>query len=411
MDILEKYFAVRHLTEEICRPLITEDYVVQSMPDASPAKWHLAHTTWFFETFILSCFNWYKPFNSLYKYLFNSYYVQVGERFERSKRGLLSRPSVEEIYDYRKYVNENIKKIFSVVNNEEFSFLMELGINHEQQHQELIVTDIKHMFSQNPLNPGLSKLESKKTKTPSLNWVNFKEGIYSIGSDEGSFVFDNETPIHKEYLESFQLASRPVTNKEYLQFITDGGYDNQILWLSDGWAAKEENKWNAPLYWSKKEDTWFYYTLNGFKEINPDEPVCHISFYEADAFASWSEARLPTEFEWEVASSKIHIEGNFIESKLFHPSQYLLNKNENSLIQMFGDVWEWTRSSYSPYPGYRPLKGALGEYNGKFMSNQFVLRGGSCATPESHIRKTYRNFFPPSARWQFSGIRLAKNKS
>lgn len=409
MKLQDRFYQLRRCSEDICSSLITEDYVVQSMPDASPVKWHLAHTTWFFETFILSKYDWYKPFKEEFRYLFNSYYSQVGERFLRAQRGLLTRPSVSQIYDYRKYVDKMIGKIFEDTLNEEMVYLFELGINHEQQHQELILTDIKHCFSINPLHPVYTEM----APTPAINvsdirWVAFNKGIYNSGHDGKEFSFDNETPLHKEYIVSFELANRLITNREYLQFISEGGYKKEILWLSDAWVILQRELWEAPLYWLKKENEWYSFTLHGLQKVNPDEPVCHISFYEANAFASWYGARLATEFEWELAAGDISPVGNFLENGFYHP---LSHSGGDGLYQLYGDVWEWTRSSYSPYPGYKPLPGALGEYNGKFMSGQYVLKGGSCVTPKSHIRKTYRNFFPPSARWQFMGIRLAKDKN
>ncbi len=416
-NLIERFKSVRNFSHTLCKPLVTEDYVIQSMPDVSPTKWHLAHTSWFFEAFILSKVREnYKSLHPQYNFLFNSYYVQVGKRHTRAYRGLLSRPTVEQVYDYREYVNKNMidflensdEKIFN-----EFSFVVEVGLNHEQQHQELLLTDIKHVFSVNPLNPVYIEKNNSilNNDVPPMEWINFDEGVYEIGFDDKSFCYDNETPKHKEFVQSFKLGTRLITNKEYIEFINDGAYKNAPLWLSDGWATVEKENWQAPFYWEKKDGEWWNFTLTGYKKVNPDEPVCHVSFYEADAFAHWAGVRLPTESEWETASSNIKIEGNFVENQNFHPTALKNNNGEKSLRQMFGDVWEWTRSSYSPYPGYKTLPGALGEYNGKFMSSQLVLRGGSCATSETHIRKTYRNFFPPNARWQFMGIRLAKDSN
>ena len=411
-NLLSRFKSVRNFSLEICRPLITEDYVIQSMPDVSPTKWHLSHTSWFFETFILkeSSGN-YKSLHPQYAYLFNSYYIQAGERFERPKRGLLSRPSVKEVYQYREFVDKNMIGFLENGDEETFKKLapvIEIGLHHEQQHQELMLTDIKHVFSINPLHPVYINLEDKMIEElPSIKWISFKEGIYKIGNDSRGFSYDNETPQHNEFLEPFYLASRLVTNGEYIKFIEDGGYKKPELWLSDGAATVDKEKWNAPLYWEKINGEWWNFKLSGFKKVIPDEPVCHVSFYEADAFARWIGARLPTEAEWETAASNLLIKGNFVENGNFHP--ITVSEDNNELKQMYGDVWEWTRSSYSPYPGYKTLPGALGEYNGKFMSSQMVLRGGSCATSKKHIRKTYRNFFPPNARWQFMGIRLAKD--
>ncbi len=410
--LLNKFKAVRNFSLEICKPLITEDYVIQSMPDVSPTKWHLSHTSWFFETFILKeASGNYKSLHPQYAYLFNSYYVQAGKRFERPKRGLLSRPSVKEVFQYREYVDQNMIGFLESSDEETFKKLVqvvEIGLHHEQQHQELMLTDIKHVFSINPLHPVYVEKEDKNIeRIPSVKWISFKEGIYKIGHSGKGFSYDNETPQHNEYLESFSLASRLITNGEYIKFIEDGGYSKPELWLSEGAAIVDKEQWNAPLYWEQIDGEWWNFKLTGFKKVNPDEPVCHVSLYEADAFARWAGARLPTEAEWETAASNLDINGNFVENKDFHPIP--VSEENTELKQMFGDVWEWTRSSYSPYPGYKTLPGALGEYNGKFMSSQMVLRGGSCVTSKTHIRKTYRNFFPPNARWQFMGIRLAKD--
>jgi ergothioneine biosynthesis protein EgtB len=410
-NLLNRFKLIRNFSLEICIPLVTEDYVIQSMPDASPAKWHLSHTSWFFETFILKeAVKNYKSLHPQYAYLFNSYYIQVGERFERPKRGLLSRPTVKEVYSYREYVDENMIEFLQNSNEEIFKKLapvIEIGLHHEQQHQELMLTDIKHMFSINPLHPVYIDDEDKRAENiPAIKWISFEGGVYNIGYDGNEFSYDNETPLHKEFIEPFQLASRLITNGEFIKFVESGGYQKPELWLSDGAATVASEKWETPLYWKKVDDEWWNFKLTGFKKVNPDEPVCHVSFYEADAFARWIGARLPTEAEWEMASSNLDVTGNFVENKNFHPIPV---KEEGELKQMYGDVWEWTRSSYSPYPGYKTLPGALGEYNGKFMSGQMVLRGGSCATSITHIRKTYRNFFPPNARWQFMGIRLAKD--
>jgi ergothioneine biosynthesis protein EgtB len=410
--LLNRFKSVRNFSLEICKPLITEDYVVQSMPDVSPTKWHLSHTSWFFETFVLSETSGnYKSLHPQYAYLFNSYYIQAGERFERPKRGLLSRPGVKEVFQYREYVDQNMISFLEGSDEETFKKLaqvIEIGLHHEQQHQELMLTDIKHVFSINPLHPVYVEKEDKyQEKIPQIKWISFEEGIYKIGHNGKGFSYDNETPQHNEYVESFSLASRLITNGEYIKFIEDGGYNKPELWLSDGAAAVDKEKWEAPLYWEKIDGEWWNFKLTGFKKVNPDEPVCHVSLYEADAFARWTGARLPTEAEWEAAASNLDIIGNFVENKEFHPVP--VSEGNTELKQMFGDVWEWTRSSYSPYPGYKTLPGALGEYNGKFMSGQMVLRGGSCSTSNTHIRKTYRNFFPPNARWQFMGIRLAKD--
>lgn len=412
-NLLNNYLRVRSFSEKLCEPLETEDYVIQTMPDVSPTKWHLAHTSWFFEAFVLDKANKnYKSINPNYAYLFNSYYIQMGERWYRPNRGILSRPTVKEIYAYRKYVDDYLKRLIEKCDENifnEFASIIEIGLNHEQQHQELLLTDIKHALSHNPLRPVYSNYTIKRTPAvQDINWVEFQGGISEIGYDGSNFTYDNETPKHKEFLNPFKIADRLITNKEYIEFIEDGGYQNAVHWLSDGWATVEKENWKAPLYWEKKDGQWWNFTLNGFREVSPDEPVCHVSLYEADAFAAWKDARLPTEAEWETAADSLKYEGNFVETENFNTVPLQIDKGEN-LKQMYGDVWEWTRSAYTPYPGYKPLPGALGEYNGKFMSSQMVLRGGSCATSQTHIRKTYRNFFSPHSRWQFMGIRLAKD--
>ena len=411
--LIERFKEVRNFTVKLCKPLEVEDFVIQSMPDASPTKWHLAHTTWFYEAFILNkAIENYKSIHPLYTYLFNSYYVQIGKRWTRDQRGLLSRPTVKEIFEYRNYVDERMIQFIENCGEDvlnEYSKVLEIGLNHEQQHQELLLTDIKHALSINPLNPVYSSKKFYNEKNISIEpirWIPFEGGITEIGNDSSEFCYDNETPLHKVLLQPFKFANRLITNGEFIEFIEDGGYETTPLWLSDGWAMIETKKINAPMYWEKKDGEWWNFTLNGFKPVNKSEPVCHVSYYEAEAFAAWKGARLPTENEWESVSEGYEIEGNFVESEKYHPQP--LN-NTAKLNQLFGDVWEWTGSAYLPYPGFKPLPGALGEYNGKFMSGQMVLRGGSCATSKSHIRKTYRNFFPPHTQWQFMGIRLAKN--
>ena len=411
--LLKQFKKVRDFTDGLCRNLKTEDFVIQSMPDVSPTKWHLAHTTWFFEAFVLMRSSAdYENFNPVYKYLFNSYYVQMGERFTRSRRGLLSRPTVKEVFEYRDYINSRITEFIEKSSEElysRFSGIIEIGIHHEQQHQELMITDIKHVYSINPLYPVYINKELPAVESvPPIEWIKIEGGLYEIGYGGKGFSYDNETPVHKEYADDFAIASRLVTNREYLNFINDKGYQTPWLWLSDGWATVEKENWEAPLYWTKFDGEWFNYKLNGFQKIDLNEPVCHVSHYEADAFARWSGARLPTEAEWEIAAKDIPVNGNFADSENFHPAALSAGSNDGQIYQMYGDVWEWTGSAYLPYSGFKPVSGALGEYNGKFMSGQMVLKGGSCATPESHIRKTYRNFFQPSSRWQFMGIRLAK---
>lgn len=413
--LTNSFKTVRDFSHKLAEPLEIEDYVIQSMPDVSPTKWHLAHTSWFFETFVLSkTVRGYKSPSPQYAYLFNSYYIQAGERHLRPKRGLISRPTVEETYNYRNYVDEHMIAFMDGADErewKEFSPVIEIGIHHEQQHQELIVTDIKHVFSENPLRPVYVTNSDKNGKSakgaPPAKWIDFEGGIHPIGHEGKGFGYDNEHPRHKVYLEPFRLQSRLVTNGEYIEFIEDGGYETPELWLSEGWATVESRNWKAPFYWERKNGRWVYFTLSGMRSVNTEEPACHVSYFEADAYARWKGARLPTESEWESAAAGLPVEGNFVESLSFHPEPPAAAKDKRSLGQMYGDVWEWTQSPYTSYPGFKTLPGALGEYNGKFMCNQFVLRGGSCATSKSHIRKTYRNFFPPDARWQFMGIRLA----
>jgi len=405
---VKSYAAVRAMTESLCAPLAIEDYVIQSAPECSPAKWHLAHTTWFFEHFILqSLALGYIPFQTSYGYLFNSYYETVGTFFPRSKRGLLSRPTVEEVFQYRAHVDRHIHDLLSATSSTsselELMQRLTLGLNHEQQHQELLLTDVKNLFALNPLRPVYHAAPHLHAKSVPLAWMEFSGGIQTVGHAGVGFAFDNETPRHRVYLEPFALASRPVTNGEWLEFMQAGGYSAPELWLSDGWRTVQQSNWQAPLYWERTDEGWGCMTLGGFATVDPEAPVCHVSYYEADAYARFAGHRLPTEFEWEVAASSVPLEGNFMDSRLFHPSA-----RTNASRQFFGDVWEWTSSAYMPYPGYEPLAGSLGEYNGKFMVSQLVLRGGSCATPRSHIRSSYRNFFYPPDRWQFTGLRLAR---
>ncbi len=409
--LTEKYNAVRNFFNTLCEPLETEDYVIQSMPDVSPVRWHLAHTSWFFEAFILQkAVKNYKSLHPQYNFLFNSYYVQIGERFTRADRGLLSRPTVKEVFEYRNYVDKNVVDFISNCSEDllkEYGPAIEIGIHHEQQHQELMLTDIKHVFSRNPLHPVYSDSYLPIVDyIPEMSFKSFDEGLYEIGNPGNDFGYDNEFPRHKVYLESFALADRLVTNREYIDFIDDGGYRKTELWLSDGFSKAEQNNWEAPLYWEKRDGEWWNFKLNGFHKVDLNEPVCHVSYYEADAFARWAGYRLPSEAEWEIAAGKLSVSGNFVEDGNYHPISVLEHEPIN---QMYGDVWEWTMSPYTPYPGYKTLPGALGEYNGKFMSNQMVLKGGSCATSSSHIRKNYRNFFYPGSRWQFMGLRLAKD--
>ncbi len=410
--LIKEYKSVRALSERLAQPLETEDYVVQSMPDVSPTKWHLAHVTWFWETFLLTPNQpEYRSPNPGYAYLFNSYYNSVGARHARFQRGLISRPTVAETYHYRAYVDEQVIKLLEGLDERQIANLtpiITLGLNHEQQHQELLLTDIKHVLSCNPLHPVYQERTiSSNSLIKPLTWSAYPERIALIGYEGKGFAFDNESPRHRQFLEAFKLGSRLITNQEYLEFMRDGGYRNPLLWLSEGWATVQAEGWEAPLYWEEQDGEWFSQTLSGLRKVEPDEPVCHVSYFEADAYARWSGKRLPTEVEWEMAAASLPIEGNFIESGLYHPTPALDVAQEGGLTQMYGDVWEWTQSSYSAYPGFKPASGAVGEYNGKFMCNQYVLRGGSCATSQTHIRATYRNFFPSNARWQFMGIRLA----
>ena len=380
------------------------------MPDVSPTRWHLAHTTWFFETFVLKPHvDDYQPANAAFEYLFNSYYNTVGKQFPRAQRGFLSRPTVGEVWDYRQQVDVALEQFLSGPIPDEVAHVVELGIQHEQQHQELMLTDIKHVLSCNPLFPQYQARPATPPATAPIDgseWRSFEGGIQRFGFSGDEFCFDNECPRHEALLTDFALQDRLVTNREFLEFMNDGGYQRPEFWLSMGWGTVQSEQWNAPLYWHQQNDAWHAFTLSGLDPIDLDAPVTHVSYFEADAFARWSQARLPTEFEWEHAASSQSLVGNFAESLRFHPAA--ASPPGDGMRQMFGDVWEWTASQYTAYPGYRPPTGALGEYNGKFMCNQFVLRGGSCVTSGSHIRATYRNFFPPDARWQFSGIRLAK---
>jgi ergothioneine biosynthesis protein EgtB len=411
-SLLHRYQAMRQQTAALTAPLTAEDQMVQSCAEASPTKWHLAHTSWFFETFILSQhLKDYRPFHPQFRSLFNSYYNAVGAQPEKAIRNTFSRPSLEDVQMYRRYVDDHMHKLLDSADlPEEAGKLAELGINHEQQHQELLVTDIKNAFWVNPLRPQYqqSVASPSVTEPPEQKPHAYGEGLYEIGSPEDSFHFDNEGPRHKVYVQPFRFAMRLVTNGEYIAFIGDQGYSRPELWLSDGWLAVQKHGWNAPLYWEKNGRDWQQFTCSGMRNVEEHEPVCHVSYYEADAFARWAGARLPSEAEWEVAASQAKVEGNLLEQASFHPARASKIEADGPL-QLFGDVWEWTASGYLPYPGYKPAAGALGEYNGKFMCNQYVLRGGSCATSESHIRATYRNFFPTDARWQFMGLRLARD--
>jgi ergothioneine biosynthesis protein EgtB len=432
-QLLERYRAVRDFTTHLCRDLEPEDCVVQSMPDVSPTKWHLAHTSWFFETFVVKV--WmprYRPEVPQYAYLFNSYYNAAGDMHRRDLRGLISRPTVAETYRFRDSIDQSVAQLLADADEAllaEIEPILILGLNHEQQHQELLLTDIKHVLAQNPLypvfaqariaDPGHGGSDAKHrpgSATPATapqRFVEFEEAIVSIGHDGIEFSYDNEGPRHRALVPAFSLSNRLITNGEYLEFMEAGGYTRPEFWLSLGWTTVNESasgRWPAPLYWIERDGAWWNFTLSGFHPVDESEPVTHVSYFEADAYANWAGARLPTEFEWERAAMGLPITGNFVDDERFHPAPALPSAN-GALQQIYGDAWEWTRSGYLPYPGYRAGPGALGEYNGKFMCNQMVLRGGSCATSRDHIRLTYRNFFQPEKRWQFTGIRLARDPS
>lgn len=436
-SLVQDFQKIRATTIELCAPLSAEDCMIQTMPDVSPPKWHLAHTTWFFETFLLKKFNpQYQVFHPEFNYLFNSYYKGVGAHYPRAKRGLVSRPSLDEVLAYREQIETEMLKLLQSDLPEstlvQIKALTTLGLHHEQQHQELLLTDLKHILLTQPLCPVYQTSATQLTKTtndkaPPLTWQNFSEGNYDIGhdnkSDQNVFAFDNESPRHRVWLQSFALSERLITNGEYLAFLQDGAYQNPLLWLSDGWDWVLQNEARAPLYWeqdSKQKEIWWQRSLSGRRHLILAAPVCHLNYFEAEAFARWAGKRLPTEAEWEVAASSIstkkqglsdnfsdNLIGNFLEAKNFHPLPAATN---DATRQLFGDVWEWTSSPYTPYPGFQPAPGAVGEYNGKFMCNQMVLKGGSCFTPQNHLRLSYRNFFPPTSQWQMTGLRLAKNQ-
>jgi ergothioneine biosynthesis protein EgtB len=415
-DLAARYRAVRQATLDLCAPLAVEDHVPQSMTEASPAKWHLAHTSWFFEEFILQHhLSSYDHFHPRYAFLFNSYYNAVGDRTARPERGLMTRPTLEEVHRYREHVDRRMLGLLAgaaLQSDRGPAFLFTLGLNHEQQHQELILTDIKHLLSLNPLRPayGSAAPADEPGAAPGpAGWRSFAEGLQQIGHEGEGFAFDNESPRHTRFVGAFGMADRLVTCGEYLEFIADDGYRRPELWLDEGWATVKARGWTAPLYWTAGGDRRLLFTLNGPWPVAPAEPVSHVSFYEADAFARWAGARLPGEAEWETACRELPVQGNLADSGRFHPVP-CKPSGSSPLRQAYGDLWEWTQSPYRPYPGFRPAAGAVGEYNGKFMCSQFVLRGGSCATPAGHVRPTYRNFFHPDARWQFSGIRLARDE-
>ncbi len=407
---------VRRFTERLCEPLETEDYLLQTVVETSPPRWHLAHVSWFFETFLLRpLLPGYRVFHERFEYLFNSYYEQTGSGFwPRPERGLLSRPTVVEVFAYRRHVDACVADLIARCAPADWPTVaarLEIGLNHEQQHQELLVTDIKRNFAHNPLRPAYrADLPAAPIAAPSpVEYVPYDGGLVQIGTGPEGFAWDNERPRHRVFLAPFALADRPVTNGELLSFIEDGGYRSPGLWLSDGWAAVQSKGWRSPLYWEQTPDGWQVMTLAGMRPLNPAEPVCHVSYYEADAFAAWAGRRLPTEAEWEHAAAVLPVQGNFVDDDWLQPRP--ATAAGSGLRQMFGDVWEWTGSAYLPYPGYRPPPGALGEYNGKFMCNQMVLRGGSCASSGDHIRAGYRNFFYPHERWQFQGFRLTEDRA
>ncbi|MGO8877727.1 MAG: ergothioneine biosynthesis protein EgtB [Acidimicrobiales bacterium] len=403
VDLGADYRLVRQFTETLASPLSAEDQTVQSMPDTSPTKWHRAHVTWFFETFVLEPgLAGYDAFNPAYRSLFNSYYEAVGERFPRPRRGVISRPGIEEVTSYRRHVDGAMEQLLGTALERPVLDIVELGLHHEQQHQELLLMDIKHALSANPLRPAYLEVESPPAgESPAAEDLAHPGGRVEIGYEGGGFSFDNELPRHEVLLRPFHLDSRPVTCGEWLAFIDDGGYRRPDLWLSDGWATVQAEGWDRPLYWSHAGDGHRLFTLGGERAIIASEPVCHMSYYEADAYARWAGGRLPTEAEWEALASCHPAEGRFLDLAVLHPQP------AGSTPSLYGDVWQWTSSSYSPYPGFAPAPGAVGEYNGKFMVNQQVLRGGCCVTPAGHTRASYRNFFPPSARWPFTGVRLA----
>lgn len=411
-QLAQVFFSTRQRTLQLAAPLSEADMTIQAAEFASPGKWHLAHTTWFFEEFFLKAFAGYRPFAESYSYLFNSYYESIGARHGQALRGLISRPGLAEVLDYRQAVDAAVMRQLEQGISAELQAIITLGINHEQQHQELFMTDILYTLSANPLFPPYRLAEtavSRSAAAAPTKMVAFSGGLQQIGHSGAGFGFDNEFPQHTEYLAPFRLSNRLVSNADWMAFIADGAYANPLLWLSDGWKTVQAENWQMPLYWLER-DGYFSMTLEGLQPVDPDAPVSHISFFEADAYARWHGKRLPTEAEWEIAARQQAVAGNFAESALYRPAADR-SVGQKPLQQLFGDVWEWTASPYMPYPGFRASAGAVGEYNGKFMNGQYVLRGGSCVTPQSHIRASYRNFFYPHQRWQFSGLRLAEDAS
>ncbi|RTL79480.1 MAG: ergothioneine biosynthesis protein EgtB [Hyphomicrobiales bacterium] len=410
-DLGARLFETRQLSLHLAAPLTAEDMTVQATDDASPTKWHLAHTSWFFETFVLAPhLPGYARYNETFSYCFNSYYEAFGARQARPRRGLLTRPSLDQVLAYREHVDIALARLIDghMASWPACAELIEIGLHHEQQHQELILTDILALFAANPLRPAYRPAPPRSVAAhrEPAGWIDFSGGVYRIGHEGRGFAWDNERPRHDALVGAFRLADRLVTNEEWREFLADGGYETPTLWLSDGWAAVSREGWRAPLYWERRDGEWFEMSLKGLTPLDPDAPVAHVSYYEADAYARWAGRRLPTEFEWEAAATRAGREGNTLGTSALRPLPAAAAR-KGSPRQMFGDVWEWTQSAYLPYPGYRPAEGALGEYNGKFMVNQHVLRGGSCVTPEGHIRASYRNFFYPHQRWQFTGVRLA----
>lgn len=410
-DLERFYHEVRHTSERLGEPLSDADATVQSMPDASPAKWHLAHTTWFFEAMVLSPhLTGYRTFDERFTFLFNSYYETLGARQPRPRRGMITRPTLDEVYAYRAHVDQAVFRLLGQPLAPTVAELIELGCHHEQQHQELLLTDILHLFAQNPIRPVYrdpAPVSVENTVPSALSFTEFEGGIVEIGHGGAGFAFDSEGPRHRALIEPFRLADRLVTNAEWMDFIEDGGYTKPLLWLSEGWAKVLAEGWSHPLYWETHDGQQWTMTLRGLQPVDPAAPVTHVSYFEADAFATWSGKRLPSETEWEVAAQQLDVRGNFLNLDRLRPGP--ASPRMAGVQQMFGDVWEWTRSPFSPYPRFRPVEGAVGEYNGKFMSGQFVLRGGSCVTPPEHLRASYRNFFPAHVRWQFAGLRLAED--